>query len=50
VGEEAVLIGRQGAEIITATDLAVWAKTIPWETLTNINYRVPRVYRGAHAA
>lgn len=49
-GDEAVLIGRQGEETITAGDLAAWCGTIPWETLTAITYRVPRIYRGGQAA
>jgi alanine racemase len=49
-GDEAVLIGRQGKETIAATDLAGWCGTIPWEVLTAITYRVPRIYRGGHAA
>lgn len=43
-GEEAVLIGRQGADEILATDLAVWSGTIPYEVLCGIGPRVPRVY------
>ena len=46
-GDEVVLIGRQGGETITATDLAGWAGTIPYEILTNINTRVDRRYLGA---
>jgi alanine racemase len=38
------LIGESGSEAITAQDLADWAGTIPYEILTNINTRVPRVY------
>lgn len=49
-GDEAVLIGKQGREEIAATELAAWCGTVPWEILTGITYRVPRVYRGAHAA
>jgi alanine racemase len=49
-GAEAVLIGRQGNEEISATQLADWCGTIPWEVLTNITYRVPRLYRGGQAA
>jgi len=45
-GDEVVLIGRQGEETITATDLARWAGTIPYEVLTNINTRVDRRYLG----
>lgn len=43
--DEVVLVGRQGDSIITVEDLAGWAGTIPYEILTNINTRVPRVYR-----
>jgi len=49
-GDEAVLIGRQGHDEITAVELAGWCGMIPWELLTNITYRVPRVYRGGHAS
>ena len=49
-GDEVVLIGRQGRAQITATELAHWFGTIPWEVLTNINHRVRRIYRGSHAA
>ena len=49
-GDEAVLIGAQGRDVITATELAGWCGTVPWEVLTNITYRVPRVYRGGQAA
>jgi alanine racemase len=49
-GDEAVFIGQQGGEQITATKLAEWCGTIPWEVLTNITYRVPRLYRGGSAA
>jgi alanine racemase len=49
-GEEVVLIGSQGTESITASEVATWAGTIPWEVLTAITYRVPRVYRGSQAA
>ncbi len=49
-GDEVVLIGRQGAQQITANNLADWSATVPWEVLTSINHRVPRVYLGGHAA
>ena len=49
-GDEAVLIGRQGRDELTANEVAEWCGTVPWEVLTNITYRVPRVYRGGHAA
>jgi alanine racemase len=42
VGDEVVLIGRQGSEQITAEEHAQWAGTIPWEILTSIACRVER--------
>lgn len=42
--DEVILLGRQGKQQVTAEDLASWAGTIPYEVLTNINTRVPRVY------
>ncbi len=45
-GDVVTLIGEDGDERITAEDLAAWAGTIPYEILTNINTRVPRVYVG----
>jgi alanine racemase len=44
-GDETTLIGADGAERITVEDLAGWAGAIPYEILTAINTRVPRVYR-----
>ncbi len=44
IGQEAILIGQQGAERITATDLADWQQTIPYEILCAIGSRVPRSY------
>jgi alanine racemase len=45
VGDEVVALGAQGGEEIHARELATQAHTIPWEILTNIGARVPRVYR-----
>jgi len=42
--DEAVIIGRQGAESIDADDLAALADTISWEILAGISARVPRLY------
>jgi len=42
--DEVILIGESGGERITVEDLAEWAGTIPYEILTNINTRVPRIY------
>jgi alanine racemase len=43
-GDPVVLLGEDGGEVITCEHLAEWAGTIPYEVLTNINTRVPRVY------
>ena len=42
--DEVILLGSDGKNSITAEDLAKWAGTIPYEILTNINTRVPRIY------
>jgi alanine racemase len=44
-GDEVVLLGQQGSEIITAYDHARAAGTIPWEVFTRIGARVPRIER-----
>ena len=44
VGDEAVLIGRQGEEEITADEVAEAQGTISYEVLCRIGPRVPRVY------
>jgi alanine racemase len=43
-GDEAVLLGRQGAAAITADDLAAWRDTISYEVLCQISPRLTRVY------
>ncbi len=43
-GDSVTLIGSDGDETITADEVAAWAGTIPYEVLTNISSRVPRVY------
>jgi alanine racemase len=44
VGSEAVLLGRQGREEVSAQELADIAGTITYEIVTLISARVPRVY------
>jgi alanine racemase len=44
VGDEVVLMGRQGGEEISVTELAARADTITWEITTRIGSRVQRVY------
>jgi alanine racemase len=43
-GDEAVLIGRSGAEEITVDEWAQMLQTIPYEVTCQINARVERVY------
>ena len=43
-GDEVTLMGESDGLAISAQELADWAGTIPYEILTNINTRVPRVY------
>lgn len=45
-GDEVVLLGRQGDEVITADDWARSLDTIPYEILCGIGPRVPRVVTG----
>lgn len=44
IGDEVTLIGRSGAQEITACDLARWEGTVVYETLCNLTKRVPRRY------
>ena len=43
-GDEVVLLGRQGAETISADEMARWAETISYEIFTSISSRVPRIH------
>lgn len=44
LGEEVVLMGRQGDEEIKALELATHAGTISWEILCHLGLRLPRRY------
>lgn len=45
-GDEVILLGESDTgEQITIEELSEWAGTIPYEILTNINGRVPRIYK-----
>jgi alanine racemase len=44
VGDEVVLMGRQGAAEVSCTELADRARTITWEITTRIGSRVRRVF------
>jgi alanine racemase len=45
--DEVVLLGHQGDERITASELALRRTTIAWEVLAGMAYRIPRVYHRA---
>jgi len=49
IGEEAVLLGKQGGEEITADELAEKMGTINYEIVCMIGSRVPRIYKGEEA-
>jgi alanine racemase len=44
LGDEFVVLGRQGGDEISAEGLARARNTIPWEVATGMSYRLPRVY------
>ncbi len=43
VGDEIVLMGRQGSECVFAEDMAAWTGTINYEVISRIGSHVPRV-------
>lgn len=43
-GSEVTLLGADGGDCITGTEMAGWAKTISYEILCGISARVPRKY------
>lgn len=43
VGDDVMLVGRQGKETISVWDWAGWAETIPYEIFCGLSKRVPRV-------
>jgi alanine racemase len=45
IGDEAVLIGIQGNDFISAEEVAGWIGTISYEILCAIGKRVPRIYK-----
>jgi alanine racemase len=44
IGDEVVLIGRQGGSFIPATEHASFANTVVYEILCGLSPRVPRIY------
>ncbi|TNF70963.1 MAG: alanine racemase [Acidobacteria bacterium] len=47
LGEEVVLLGRQGDEVLAAREVAAWSDTIVYEVLCLLGLRLPRRYRRA---
>ncbi|MFH1782805.1 MAG: alanine racemase [Candidatus Omnitrophota bacterium] len=45
IGDEVILIGRQGHEEISVEEIASLSNTIPYEVVCNIGRRVPRIYK-----
>ncbi|MBK9973545.1 MAG: alanine racemase [Planctomycetes bacterium] len=44
VGDEVMLLGAQGKQVITLSEVAAWAGCIPYEFLCGLGRRVVRVY------
>ncbi|MBT9259198.1 MAG: alanine racemase [Clostridiales bacterium] len=45
-GDEVVLLGKQGEDVLHAWEWASWAETIPYEILTGFGGRLPRYHVG----
>ncbi len=48
-GDEVVLLGRQGGEVIDVREMAATIGTIPWEVLCRVGTRIERIYNPAEA-
>ncbi len=44
-GQEVILIGKGKDLKITAEDLASWAQTIPYEIVSRLSQKIPRIYK-----
>lgn len=44
IGDEVVVLGRQGKSVVSADELARWADTIHYEIVCNLGNRLPRVF------
>ena len=49
VGDEVVLLGRQGSECIRARDIADWSGAVEYEVLCRFSRRLPRVLRDSES-
>ncbi|MDD4954440.1 MAG: alanine racemase [Candidatus Omnitrophica bacterium] len=47
VAEEVILIGERNGLMITAEEVANWAKTIPYEIVSRLSLKIPRLYKNA---
>ena len=45
VGDEVVVMGKQGKDEITAHDLGEWTGTFAYEIMTRMGKRLPVVYK-----
>ena len=45
IGDEVVMMGRQGDDEITAHDLGKWTGTFAYEIMTRMGKRLPIVYK-----
>jgi alanine racemase len=48
-GDEVVLLGRQGREVIDVREMAATIGTIPWEVLCRVGTRIERIYNPSEA-
>lgn len=44
-GDEVTLIGEEAGGKVSAGDLADWAKTIPYEIVSRLSLKIPRIYK-----
>ncbi|MEI8348596.1 MAG: alanine racemase [Candidatus Omnitrophota bacterium] len=49
VGEEVILIGKKNTLQISAEEISLWAKTIPYEIVSRLSLRIPRTYKYARS-
>ena len=45
LGDEVVVMGKQGKDEITAHDLGKWTNTFAYEIMTRMGKRLPTVYK-----